>query len=230
MNKTKKENRTMLKRLTFEYSEFMRIENSCRVEIEENDRLLNVFVDVGYEYQSSYHLDKANSKKIADKIHDLSLESWNREYHPEGFYVLDGFSWSVLYENDNLFEKMEIEGSNAYPWCFYKLIEILLDLDMKLFEILGEYSAKVDCFYDVNKYEEYSIDYDAAICFLREKEGCTLDEDQFKNAVMMIFKNGTKQGSTARFVQMLDFAMENGFEIIPKTKGKSENYLIRKKN
>lgn len=86
-----------------------------------------------------------NSKVLKEGINKLSLSTWQKEYHPEGFMVNDGFNWEI-----NLKEKKDIltiQGDNAYPWCFYKLIDLLISVYPELEKYLKSYSKKVECYY-----------------------------------------------------------------------------------
>ena len=86
-------------------------------------------------------------KVIRELIDDCNLWTWNKEYHPEGFEILDGFGWEVVYEDSNEIigiskNVIKTEGNNAYPWCFYKLIRAILIAAPDLKEVLEYYTEE----------------------------------------------------------------------------------------
>lgn len=86
-----------------------------------------------------------------DGLNKIALETWQRTYSPEGFAVADGFMWNIEYEKTFIrtkeTETIKITGSNAYPWCFYQLIQLIMDVAPNTKPILKEFANPVECFY-----------------------------------------------------------------------------------
>ena len=78
--------------------------------------------------------------ELLERICELHLEEWQSEYWPDkyGICVLDGVQWVLKLEYDNGHEPWIIFGSNAYPYNFRELLDLL-----------GEYN-RLDAEYCVN--------------------------------------------------------------------------------
>lgn len=88
----------------------------------EADRL--VLWDVVYPHETtSYPLSKA---EFMDAFRELHIGEWRHYYDPERFgcIILDGTQWSLDIEYSNGLKAVRYEGSNSYPYNFYKLKEL----------------------------------------------------------------------------------------------------------
>ena len=86
------------------------------------------------------------SKELRERIENLGLSTWQKEYSPEGFLVLDGYSWEAEYQEEGR-GSFVTRGTNAFPWCFYQLISIIIDAAPESETSLKKYSRKIKCFY-----------------------------------------------------------------------------------
>ena len=142
----------MLNRLVFEHNVFMDPEYCFRIilTMDGNHRIqcnIESSMYYGSDDKEPYFIKPEDCKKITDLIDDCSLWTWNKEYHPEGYDVLDGFGWELEYEDTNEIigankKKLSISGDNAYPWCFYKLIRALIIAAPELKDKLEEYAIE----------------------------------------------------------------------------------------
>lgn len=60
---------------------------------------------------------------------------------------MDGYSWSVTQERSKPKEIIEKHGDNAYPWCFYQLIRIIIDAVPETKDSLWKHAKAVKRFY-----------------------------------------------------------------------------------
>lgn len=178
----------MFCRLTFEYSEYMDMNKNCSVEIVNNDGCLSVKGDIGLEHHIDIKLNPSESKGFIQGIEGLGLNTWQDEYHPEGFYVLDGYTWHLSYEGKDPDECFEKTGSNAYPWCFYQLLEILLDIDEAYESVLGRYGEPIECYYDKTEGRGYDINEDIIVDYLKDHIGDSI------SSFLLIRETGSYSG------------------------------------
>ncbi len=127
----------MFKKLTFEYNVFMNPLQNQPVEITSDNWILSV---------NGEKLSPEKSRETRDRIEELGLETWQDNYWPEGFYVMDGYSWSVILERSKPKEIIEKQGDNAYPWCFYQPIRIVIDVAPETKKELNRFAKEVKCF------------------------------------------------------------------------------------
>lgn len=128
----------MFEHLFFRYNTFF--EGRIEIKLINNKSCLEVESLINFE-KNKKKLDSEKSKKIIDDIEKIGIDTWLPHYQPEGFFILDGYSWDLEY-NGYL-----ISGVNAYPWCFYQLIRVLIEAEPRLENRLGEYTKEVKCFY-----------------------------------------------------------------------------------
>lgn len=64
---------------------------------------------------------------LLDRIRELHLEEWQSDYWPDkyGIHFLDGIQWELKLEYSNGHEPWTIFGSNAYPYNFRELLDLL---------------------------------------------------------------------------------------------------------
>lgn len=75
--------KNMFKKLMFKYSLFMDPLQNQSVEITNGNWILSV---------NGKKLSPEKSKETRERIEELGLETWQDNYQPQGFYVLDGYS------------------------------------------------------------------------------------------------------------------------------------------
>ena len=63
------------------------------------------------------------TKESVSGIADLHIGEWRRNYI--NYNVLDGTQWSIDIEYDDERRPVHIEGSNAFPYNFSDLLELL---------------------------------------------------------------------------------------------------------
>ena len=135
----------MIRTLEFQYgtdrnTDLFRFALDCHNGIMEMTALLD-----GKEYRQSF--DTAKSSEIQEKLDQLYLRTWQRIYTPEGMEVFDGYTWNLSYHDSEDPHPSGIYGSNAYPWCFYKLIRIILELEPEAEAVLKPFANEVKCYY-----------------------------------------------------------------------------------
>lgn len=150
----------MFKSLKFSHHVFMNPDNCIDIKLTMNSGI--IVVEIGNEYLAGKNLKKftdyrrelslEDSKKVIEMFEDCSLETWYENYSPEGDMILDGFSWNLEYQDTQEIlgtskKAIEISGSNAYPWCFYKLIRVLILACPESKEILEEYAKEKKAVY-----------------------------------------------------------------------------------
>ena len=125
----------MLKKLIFTHNAFMDPPANFTVTLAMDG---NYMIKAKLEYPWDKHPEREvapikpeDCKVIRGLIDDCNLWTWNKEYHPEGFEILDGFGWDLVYEDSGEIigtskNVIKTGGCNAYPWCFYKLIRAIL--------------------------------------------------------------------------------------------------------
>ena len=141
----------MIKTLKFIHNVFMDPDGNFEVKLD-MDGNYRMFVEAKYTgYTTKEDIKKQvapeDCKKIRELIDECALWTWHNSYQPEGYEVLDGFSWELVYEdsgeiigyNGNV---IKVEGSNAYPWCFYKLIRAIIIAVPELKYELEEYAVE----------------------------------------------------------------------------------------
>ena len=67
------------------------------------------------------------------KLEGLRITEWKKSYELRDLMVLDGESWTVVYE-DTEHKKMKFSGGNAYPANWRKFLNLLED-------VVGDVSA-----------------------------------------------------------------------------------------
>ena len=139
----------MFKRLTFSYSVYMETDCRCSIEISADNYILTVKSDIGNKGEKTEKLSPETSRKITEDIMELGLSTWREDYSPEYYCVCDGYEWDVVLEEKEGKKIRETRsfGTNAFPWCFYMLIRVLIKTVPEAEEILGEYAEEVKCFY-----------------------------------------------------------------------------------
>lgn len=62
-------------------------------------------------------------EEFTKKIEALRIDTWKKNYQPQGYVVLDGESWKVQYE-DTDGKKSKSSGDNAYPpnWAEFQAL------------------------------------------------------------------------------------------------------------
>ena len=62
-------------------------------------------------------------EEFTKKIEALRIDTWKKNYQPQGYVVLDGESWKVQYE-DTDGKKSKSAGDNAYPpnWAEFQAL------------------------------------------------------------------------------------------------------------
>ena len=150
----------MLKSLKFGHHVFMDPDNCIDIKLTMNNHIITV--ELEDEYLAGKNLKKfanykrvlspEDSKTVREMIEDCSLETWYENYSPEGDMILDGFSWNLEYQDTQEIlgtskKRIEIGGSNAYPWCFYKLIRALILAYPESKEILEGYAIEKKAVY-----------------------------------------------------------------------------------
>ena len=125
----------MLKKLIFTHNAFMDPPANFTVTLAMDG---NYMIKAKLEYPWDKHpesevapIKPEDCKVIRELIDECNLWTWNKEYHPEGFEILDGFGWDLVYEDSGEIigtskNVIKTGGCNAYPWCFYKLIRAIL--------------------------------------------------------------------------------------------------------
>ncbi|MBQ3302004.1 MAG: hypothetical protein IJH04_07680 [Eggerthellaceae bacterium] len=75
----------------------------------------------------SVKLDQEGTESLRSLIEEAGVPTWNREYAPIGYMVLDGWGWSLLIrlKNGKVFAS---EGSNAWPETLGLFWEGLFDI------------------------------------------------------------------------------------------------------
>lgn len=63
-------------------------------------------------------------EEFTKKIEALRIDTWKKNYQPQGYVVLDGESWEVQYE-DTDGKKSKSSGDNAYPANWESFQELL---------------------------------------------------------------------------------------------------------
>ena len=150
----------MLKSLKFGHHVFMDPNNCIDIKLTMNNYIITVEIENTYFTGKNLKkfdgykriLSPEDSKKVREMIEDCGLETWYESYSPEGDMILDGFSWSLEYQDTQEIlgtskKTIEISGSNAYPWCFYKLIRALILACPESKEILETYSVEKKAVY-----------------------------------------------------------------------------------
>lgn len=206
---------TMFKRLKFEHHVYLSVRDNCDVElIADAEGLINVNVYAGIFHHLEEKLGIDESIWISKELKMIGLETWQDEYHPEGFVVCDGFDWKLEYEESDSERIIIKEGSNAYPWCFYKLIQILIDIDPELGRILGDYEETLECFYDKMQGQEYDLDKEKIVEYLESHIGERICSRE------LIIKTGSYRGEDQGDVdyfklhkQVLFIAEDNDFDL-----------------
>jgi len=141
----------MLKSLKFTHDVFMDPMNSFAITLQmDGNHLIKSSVEGFITANSNFtngKIEPEKCKQIDDLIEECELWTWHKNYHPEGYDVLDGFSWELKYEDTSELplsnsNKLKIDGNNAYPWCFYKLIKALIIAEPALKDILEEYAKE----------------------------------------------------------------------------------------
>ena len=95
----------MLKKIEFGFK-YSRSFTGCDVCIEFNGYQAVVSCSMmSYEITGSREGEKItlspeDSRKVRELIEDACVETWYDKYRPEGFFVLDGYSWDLKYEVD----------------------------------------------------------------------------------------------------------------------------------
>ena len=128
----------MFKKLTFTYRVHMNPAKNETVEIVNDNWILSV---------NGEKLSPERSREVREAIAELCLNTWQEIYWPEGFSVLDGYSWRVILEETKPKKTIERGGLNAYPWCFYQLIRIIIDVAPETKKNLNRFAKEVKCFY-----------------------------------------------------------------------------------
>lgn len=150
----------MFKSLRFGHHVFMDPDNCIDIKLTMNSGV--IVVEIGNEYLVGKNLKKftdyrrelslEDSKKVIEMLEDCSLESWYENYRPEGYWILDGFSWNLEYQDEEEIlgtnkKSLNTGGSNAYPWCFYKLIRTLIFACPECKDILETYAKEKKAVY-----------------------------------------------------------------------------------
>ena len=163
----------MFKKLSFDYNVYLLIDDNFSVEIEADDHwqitVRSEMLD--HLYSLEQKLDIGRSREIIHKIEDLCLDTWQDEYNPEGFIVCDGYTWELEYEDSEKDEVIKKRGNNAFPWCFYKLIGLLIDLDPELDRIIGKYAEPMECFYNIMEGRDFDLDERKIVEYLKDHIG-----------------------------------------------------------
>ena len=139
----------MFKKLAFNYSVYMEMLSSCSIEVAADNYILTVKSKIGPSDEKIEKLSPEKSREISEEISKLGLQTWHEEYSPEYYCVEDGYEWEVVLEEKEgkNIRKTESRGFNAFPWCFYMLIRVLIKAVPEAKEILEEYAEEVECFY-----------------------------------------------------------------------------------
>ena len=135
----------MIRTLEFSYGTYRSVD-LLRITLAFHDGILETAAVLEGE-PLSHSFDEAKSSEIQEKLDQLYLRTWQRIYTPEGMDVLDGYTWNLSYTDSVDPYPSGIAGSNAYPWCFYKLIRILMKLVPESKRLLKPFANEVKCFY-----------------------------------------------------------------------------------
>lgn len=113
----------MFKKLKYELS--LAIFNSVKVQIWDEDRKLHYSKNVLKPGESVKDaVSPISVEEFSKKIEAMHIDTWKKDYQPQGYVVMDGESWEVQYE-DSDGNKSRSSGDNAYPpnWkSFQKLL------------------------------------------------------------------------------------------------------------
>ena len=68
-----------------------------------------------------------DKEDLFEGLRDLHIGEWHKYYDPNrfGYMVCDGTQWHLYIYYSNGIKPVKIEGSNAYPYNFNKLMEVL---------------------------------------------------------------------------------------------------------
>lgn len=68
-----------------------------------------------------------DKEELIEGLRDLHIGEWRKYYDPSrfGFLVCDGTQWHLHIFYSNGTKPVKIEGSNAYPYNFNRLMELL---------------------------------------------------------------------------------------------------------
>ena len=162
----------MFKKLRFEYSTYLDHKKNCAVEMTMLDGNTVIVTSDVYMHHYEEKLNNEDSYDIIRQIDEIALETWQDEYHPEGYLVMDGYSWEVELEETDPYRKTVKRGNNAYPWCFYKLLGLLIDYtDVEVGMILGPHVRQMECFYDPMEGKPYDLDEGKIVGYLKDHIG-----------------------------------------------------------
>ncbi len=71
-------------------------------------------------------LSNKEEESLTDALVNVQIDEWESSYEPEGFVVLDGFTWKLSLKTDD--GNIETGGTNSFPVGLRDLCRWLYDL------------------------------------------------------------------------------------------------------
>ena len=62
--------------------------------------------------------------EFSKKLDAIGITKWKKSYEPEGLLVMDGVSWTVVYEDAD-YKKHKSSGDNEFPPNWKKFLKLL---------------------------------------------------------------------------------------------------------
>ena len=124
-----KANIPYINKIEFEIGDFFGSFNTYTYTLKEDKAIL--YVDHSMIPRPS-NLDECeppfiDKEDLLDGLRDLHIGEWRKYYDPNrfGYMVCDGTQWHLYIYYSNGIKPVKIEGSNAYPYNFNRLMEVL---------------------------------------------------------------------------------------------------------
>lgn len=111
-----------ISKITFEIGGFFEGRTESVIEFTGSEARLSQYKTFDCD-QKEIVLDR---EEVLDALEQLHIGEWEKCYDPIrfGYCVLDGTQWNVSFEYSNEKDKLEISGSNDYPYNFNGFAEI----------------------------------------------------------------------------------------------------------
>ena len=123
-----------IEKITFNYGDCFANRRTYTVRIEEP---IKYEMEIRFAYEQPVddaEYDPVTKAEFFEMFSDLHIGEWKKYYDTErfGYFVLDGIQWDLTIEYNNGRKEFKCSGSNAYPYNFDQLVDIMGATDFML--------------------------------------------------------------------------------------------------
>ena len=113
--------------MAFETFVYIKLDGNVSIALEDDKLTLDSGLFDAEESNNEIIMTAEPAEQLTQLFEEFGVNSWKRDYEPQGYRVLDGEGWSltVIFDDETLFLS---QGSNAWPEGFDELKDGLLKI------------------------------------------------------------------------------------------------------